>query len=1115
MRVIDYVSVVGTQGVTGAQWTNKDNLTGAFTSGTADVTLNAVQSSILPCTFPAMPAGSVGTFRGIRFFGKSNASALAVGRVNLILDDSGSDLPGAIEDYALVTAGAFTYGFFDDVIDRGGYNLWDDGTGNSLGSLPFKRADIRAVRISNSVASLRDLARVVYLDKAPPSAAHTTTTKVTASAQIADGDIAWGTASTPNSVTGFTTGGSSIYADYFPSVPATKAAAGLPADTNTLRLTMGVDTSADPMTAPFSGSSVGSPPKYILIEQQVQAYIPTANNLRGPAAVLVKSAILNGPTGFTSIHANDGEMLSTDGDGVPVDLTQENAGYTPAGTATYTVRMLFDGTSGLAIPTRAMLLSGKMTLDLKFTLNCTPDFAGSNNSDDFRFRLVGAPTVTEGYDNPGTLNTPAAAYTGLPVPETMVDGGDGPATLKPSIFTLPFTQPTINADCRSRYDSSGVLTSDGQAYPRLPDPYLWAVGIRDKIKLTFDAIGANWPVGKPKRPSLLVYGPDVYDFAPGGPGIVGHTITSGEAAAAAGNGQYDWTVPTGWTNTNTLIQVNRSGSPIITYAVTQLNSTTVRVTGTGAGGIAAGDIVYPKGPQSQLNLITNSADLIGNGLSPLSKDNLWCDNGISSCEPWFAVVSAVLGELMVFDPNMTGISIVKVISDIEFSADAAFQPSGSNIGYGFMQAATGAYAGKPVGSEVARWASSSFKPIIDFDGTKHTVAAWFTSHSTLQDNSTAYEDYPGGFATDPVRFDIQRRGFAIYTICLGVAQALAIFRHFKADLPTFDSGQQVKVGIWTYPIPCSKANPIVFYPLQNDYNLDGRAYLQDLAITANYGIPHVIADAAHDGSPWQWPTLNNWAHTFPPSPVVEGTPAWAKPAAVARALQQTQLPQVKAGMGGLAANVMPSLQLSNSGDGTAGLQFALANGGTRLAYWRDVAGPTFADVKNVASFVWFRVGTSQADLDDLLNALVRGSNLISGLVGDPTFTGTTTALNTQTTAGLVATPNVFDGLEVTKYKVVGILNGTLFKHNGTTVVNVGDYLTLAELQDVGGWGAKFTPTTNYSGPASVTIRASWADGTTLSAPVTATITVGSAAVAGGGSIFRLLRGRRAVRALWS
>src|SRR5262249_19612058 len=84
-------------------------------------------------------------------------------------------------------------------------------------------------------------------------------------------------------------------------------------------------------------------------------------------------------------------------------------------------------------------------------------------------------------------------------------------------------------------------------------------------------------------------------------------------------------------------------------------------------------------------------------------------------------------------------------------------------------------------------------------------------------------------------------------------------------------------------------------------------------------------------------------------------------------------------------------------------------------------------------------------------------------VGDPpTITPTTTNEDTQSTSGLVITKNAVDGPEITFFKITNITNGTLFQNNGTTQINNGDFITVAQA----GAGLKFTPSANLYSPGS-------------------------------------------------
>ncbi|MBX7185197.1 MAG: hypothetical protein K1Y01_08655 [Vicinamibacteria bacterium] len=108
----------------------------------------------------------------------------------------------------------------------------------------------------------------------------------------------------------------------------------------------------------------------------------------------------------------------------------------------------------------------------------------------------------------------------------------------------------------------------------------------------------------------------------------------------------------------------------------------------------------------------------------------------------------------------------------------------------------------------------------------------------------------------------------------------------------------------------------------------------------------------------------------------------------------------------------------------------------------------------------------------------------------PSVTGTVTILNTQSTSGLVITPN---SGSVTHYKITSITNGTLFKNDGSTQITNNSFITLAE----GAAGLKFTPTPGFTGAANFAVAGAFdGSGTGLGPTVTANILVGSAVAAG-------------------
>jgi len=104
-------------------------------------------------------------------------------------------------------------------------------------------------------------------------------------------------------------------------------------------------------------------------------------------------------------------------------------------------------------------------------------------------------------------------------------------------------------------------------------------------------------------------------------------------------------------------------------------------------------------------------------------------------------------------------------------------------------------------------------------------------------------------------------------------------------------------------------------------------------------------------------------------------------------------------------------------------------------------------------------------LPDPKTATARAFFNITPVADTPSVTNATTNANTQTTSGLVISRNPVDGAEVTHFKITGITGGSLFKNDGITPINNGDFITFAE----GNAGLKFTPGTTSG---SFTVRAS-------------------------------------------
>src|SRR4029078_4523920 len=99
---------------------------------------------------------------------------------------------------------------------------------------------------------------------------------------------------------------------------------------------------------------------------------------------------------------------------------------------------------------------------------------------------------------------------------------------------------------------------------------------------------------------------------------------------------------------------------------------------------------------------------------------------------------------------------------------------------------------------------------------------------------------------------------------------------------------------------------------------------------------------------------------------------------------------------------------------------------------------------------------------------VTASITVNPIADAPSVTDATTNEDTQSTGGPVVSRNAVDGSEVTHFKITNITNGTLFKNDGTTQINNGDFITFAQ----GNAGLRFTPTPDFFGTASFAVQSS-------------------------------------------
>jgi hypothetical protein len=93
---------------------------------------------------------------------------------------------------------------------------------------------------------------------------------------------------------------------------------------------------------------------------------------------------------------------------------------------------------------------------------------------------------------------------------------------------------------------------------------------------------------------------------------------------------------------------------------------------------------------------------------------------------------------------------------------------------------------------------------------------------------------------------------------------------------------------------------------------------------------------------------------------------------------------------------------------------------------------------------------------------------VTPVADTPSITDSFSLEDGQTTGGLVVTKALVDGPEVTHLKIVSVVNGTLFQHDGVTPIAAGAFIPFAD----GEAGLRFSPTPDFSGFGSVTVQAS-------------------------------------------
>ncbi len=128
----------------------------------------------------------------------------------------------------------------------------------------------------------------------------------------------------------------------------------------------------------------------------------------------------------------------------------------------------------------------------------------------------------------------------------------------------------------------------------------------------------------------------------------------------------------------------------------------------------------------------------------------------------------------------------------------------------------------------------------------------------------------------------------------------------------------------------------------------------------------------------------------------------------------------------------------------------------------DATNVFFTPAANFKGFASFRYRLSDNGAANPENDTSTVSFNITEVADTPSVSNATTFINQQTTSGLVIARNPADGTAVTHFKITNIVNGTLFKSNGTTPINANDFIASFE----GSGGLKFTPAAGLTSPGS-------------------------------------------------
>ena len=147
--------------------------------------------------------------------------------------------------------------------------------------------------------------------------------------------------------------------------------------------------------------------------------------------------------------------------------------------------------------------------------------------------------------------------------------------------------------------------------------------------------------------------------------------------------------------------------------------------------------------------------------------------------------------------------------------------------------------------------------------------------------------------------------------------------------------------------------------------------------------------------------------------------------------------------------------------------------GDFITFAQANAGLKFTPALNSSVTGHFTVQASTSNVvSGLGGSTVTANIMVNAFANTPSVTNATTLANTRSASGLVISRNAGDGTEVSHFKITNITGGSLFRNDGTTAINNGDFITFAEANA----GLKFTPDVNSLVTGHFTVQASLNNG---------------------------------------